>query len=57
MLADNQHRKLQRLLVIQARIDGSLVGAREIALGQFARATDAFGNVFSGQFQVDATQT
>jgi len=40
-LAHDQHRQFQRLLVVQARIDGRLVGAYQIGFKQVARAATA----------------
>src|SRR5690606_5956193 len=55
-LAHDRHRRLQRLLVVQARVHGRAVGAREVDLGEVARATDALGHVLAGQLQVHAAQ-
>src|SRR3546814_15754683 len=43
--------------LIQARIDGRVIGAFEVGLGQLPRATEALGDIFAGQFQVHATET
>jgi hypothetical protein len=37
-LADDQHRQLERLLVVEARIDLRLVGARDLTDADLARA-------------------
>ena len=44
------------LLVVQARVNLGLVRSGEIRLPQAARATHAFGDVFAGEFQVDAAE-
>lgn len=46
--AHDQHRQLQRLLVVQPWIDRRLVGPREIRLGQVACAAHALGDVLAG---------
>src|SRR5690606_26659179 len=56
LLANHQHRDLQRLLVVQARVDGGAVGAGQVGVGQVAGATGAFGDVLAGEFQVHAAQ-
>ena len=56
LLAHDRHGDLQRLLVVEARVDGRAVGALQVDLGQFARAAGALGDVFAGQLQVDAAQ-
>src|SRR5690606_7743568 len=56
LLAHHQHRDLQRLLVVQARVDGGAVGAGQVGVGQVARAARAFGDVLAGEFQVHAAQ-
>src|SRR5690606_33440910 len=56
LLAHDRHRDLQRLLVVQARIDGGTIGARQVHIRQFPCATGALGHVLAGQFQVHATQ-
>ena len=57
LLAHDAHRDLQRLLVIQPRIDGRAIRTLEIqASVKFARATGAFGHVLASQFQVHAAQ-
>src|SRR3546814_15055109 len=54
LLAHDQHRRFQRLLVVQARIDAGAVGALEVTVAQVARAAGAFRDVFAGQLQVHA---
>src|SRR5690606_6985549 len=56
LLADDQHGDFQRLLVVQARVDGGAVGALEVGIGQRAGAAGAFGDVLAGQLQVHAAQ-
>src|SRR5688572_21930219 len=51
------HRDLERLFVVEARIDAALVGALEIGFGEAARAADAFGDVFAGELDVDAAES
>ena len=54
--AGDAHRQLQRLLVVQSRIDLRLVGAREIRVGETAGAARALGDVFTGQLEVHAAE-
>src|SRR5690606_42065289 len=56
VLAHDQHRGFQRLLVVQARIDGGTVGTLQVDFGQRTRAAHALGDVFAGQLQVHAAQ-
>src|SRR5579863_5946135 len=55
-VARDAHRHLERLLVVQARIDAALVRALEVGLRQPARAADAFGDVLAGQLDVHASE-
>src|SRR3546814_7717540 len=43
LLAHDQHRRLQRLLVVQARVDAGAVGAFEVTVAQVAGAAGALG--------------
>src|SRR5262249_1437892 len=52
----DQHRDFHRLLVVQARIDLRLVGAREIRLLESARAADALGDVLARELEVHAAE-
>ena len=56
MQAGNPHRELQRLFVVQPRIDLRLVRPRKIGIGETARAARAFSDVFARQFEVHATE-
>ena len=48
--------KFHGLVVIQSRIDLAFVGPFEIGLGQLPRATNALGNIVTGQFQMYTTK-
>src|SRR5512139_1730355 len=52
----DSQRRLERLLVVEARIDTRLVRALEIELRQTACATDALGDVLAGQLDVHAAE-
>src|SRR5687768_10580861 len=56
-MARDPERGLERLLVIEPRIDAALVRALEIRLGQPARATNALGDVFTGELDVHAAES
>jgi len=56
VLAHDQHGGFQRLLVVQAGVDGGTVGTFQVDFGQVARATRALGDVLSGELEVHATQ-
>ena len=47
---------LQRLLVVEARIDAGLVRALEVGLREAARAADALGDVLAGELEVHAAE-
>ena len=54
MLLHDQHRHFQRLLVVEAGIDGGLVAALQALVRQVARTTGALGDVLAGELDVDA---
>src|SRR3546814_1674700 len=54
LLAHAQHRRFQRLLVVQALIDAGSVGSLEVPVAQVALAAGSFRDVFAGQLQVHA---
>src|SRR5690606_32404161 len=56
LLAHDRHGDLQRLLVVQARVDGGAVGALQVGVLEFARPAGALGDVLAGQLQVHAAQ-
>src|SRR5262249_17808308 len=47
---------LHRLIVIEARVEGASVIAAQVSLGDTAGATDTFGDIFAGHFEVHAAQ-
>ena len=56
-LARDQHRHLERLLVVEARIDaGCGRRAARSASVEAARAADALGDVLAGELEVDAAE-
>src|SRR5690242_14131219 len=55
-VARDAHGALERLLVVEARVDAALVGALEVDVGQAARATGALGDVLAGELDMDAAQ-
>src|SRR3990172_91200 len=52
----DQHRKLQRLLVVEPRVDGRAIRPREVAVGQTARPARALGHIVAGQLEMHAAQ-
>src|SRR5215468_6242305 len=52
----NEHRELERLLMVEARVDTRAIGAREISVGESARAAGALGHVITGELDVDAAE-
>ena len=52
----DQHGELERLLIIETRIDLGAVGALEIRVRQAARPTGALGHILAGQLDVHSTQ-
>src|ERR1043166_2828747 len=55
-VARDAHGALERLLVVEARVDAALVGALEVDVGQTARAAGALGDVLAGELDVEAAQ-
>src|SRR4051794_35681540 len=55
-VARDAHRALERLLVVEPRVDAGLVGALEVDVRQAARAARALGDVLAGELDVDAAQ-
>src|SRR5688500_9022738 len=52
----DEERKLQGLLVVEARIDGGSVSPLEVAVRQAARTAGALGYVVAGQLDVDSAE-
>ena len=55
-VAADEHRELERLLVVEPRIDRRLVGAREIRVGEAASTAGALGDVLARELDVHAAQ-
>ena len=55
-VARDPHRDLERLLVVEPRIDAALVRALEAGLVEPARAADALGDVVAGELEVNAAE-
>src|ERR1700722_70078 len=55
-LLGDQHGKLERLLMVQARVDARAVGARQILVGEAAGAPGAFGDIIAGELDVYPAQ-
>lgn len=45
------------LFVVESGVELRLVGFTEISFGETARATDTFGDIFAGQFEVDTAES
>src|SRR5437762_10618531 len=52
----NQHRELESLLVIEARVHRRSIGPGEIVVREPARPSGAFGHVISGELDVHAAE-
>src|SRR4029077_3924219 len=52
----NEHRELERLLMVEAWIDTRAVGARQISVGESPRAAGALGHVIPGELDVHAAE-
>src|SRR6202142_4695978 len=55
-LAAHKHSQLDRLFVIEPRIERRVVGALQVAFLQAARAAGALGDILARQLDVDAAQ-
>ena len=56
MQIGNAHRELERLLVVEARIDRGLYARSRSSFGEAARAADALGDVLAGELDVHAAE-
>src|SRR6185312_7282797 len=52
----DQHGELERLLIIESRIDLRAIGALQIRVRQSARPTSALGHILAGQLDVHAPE-
>src|SRR5579862_6246706 len=52
----DQHGELERLLIVETRIDLRAVSALEIRIGQTTRPTGALGHILAGQLDVHAAE-
>src|SRR6516164_1842580 len=52
----NEHRELERLLMVEARVDARAVGARKVRVGESPRATGALGHVITGELDVHSAE-
>lgn len=56
VFADDAHGQLERLFVVETRVDGCLVGPRQVVFVEFSGAANAFGDILAGQFQMHAAE-